>query len=1124
MKICSYFIFILLLFSCKQQPFKPPLFQLMEHTGVDFANNIHNTKDFNIFIYRNFYNGGGAAIGDINNDGLADIFFTANMGSNKLYLNKGNFKFEDISAKAGFSNKSKWSTGVVFADVNGDGWLDIYVCNSGYQKGVSNENELYINNHDLTFTERAKEYGLNESGYTTHAAFFDYDLDGDLDCYVLKNSFIPVNTLNYANKREVRAEDWPVADFLKGGGDKLLRNDQGKFTDVSQQANIYGSLIGFGLGVTVGDVNGDHYPDLYISNDFFERDYLYLNQRDGTFKEDLENCMQHISNFSMGADIGDINNDGFPDIFTTDMLPDDDYRLRTTTSFESYETNQIKVASGFYNQFMQNTLQVNNRAGKFLETGYYSGVAASDWSWGGLMFDADNDALLDIFVSNGIYHDMTDQDFIDFFADEIIQRMVMTGKKEDVDEIADKMPSQPLANKAFRNLGNLRFTDHSAAWGLDQSSFSNGAAYGDLDNDGDLDLVVNNVNQKAFVYKNNSREQLGNDYIGFSLSGRDDNTFAVGSTIKVYIGGQVLSREIVPSRGFQSSVDYKTIIGLGKQSHVDSVIIIWPDRSVFKMNAPLKNKIHSIKQASDALIQVSNQIVKPDGRVELIHEGSSPLFDSVQNIFERHKEDQYADFYNERNIPVMLSHEGPKAAVGDVNGDGMDDVYIGGAAGQPGQLYLQTSKGFEKKHVPVFEQLALFEDVSALFFDADNDKDLDLFVGSGGNHMPAQSREYQNRLYVNDAKGNFEISVHALPFSGLNTALAAAHDFDRDGDLDLFVGSRSYPQGYGITPQSYLYQNNGSGIFTDVTKAVGPTLSGLGMITGALWTDVTGDQKEDLVIVGEWMPPRIFTFQNNHFKEFATSLTDLHGWWQTVTSADLDGDGDQDLVMGNIGENFYLRPDADRPVKLWMNDFDGNGAVEKIITRTLNKRDMPVFLKREVTEQVVSLRKQNLKHSEFAKKSIQELFDGNVLKKSSVKHINYMSTIIAYNEGQGKFTVQELPLPVQLSSVNAIRVSDINKDGKPDLVMGGNKFGLLPQFSRLDASYGHVLLNKGKREFQYLNTNESGIEVRGEVRDIVEIRGKGRGYWLWLQNNEKPVLFNVSQGRLVAKAKGAVTH
>src|SRR6187402_2653868 len=583
-------------FSCKEKK-QPALFTLEETTGINFINKVENTKDFNIFAYRNFYNGGGVAIGDINNDSLPDVLMTSNMEGNKLYLNKGNFKFEDVSIKAGIEEKGKWNTGVVMADINGDGWLDVYVCNAGIDKWKNGDgNKLFINNHNLTFTERAKEYGLDEKGYTTHAAFFDYDLDGDLDCYMLNNSFIPVNTLNYESKRELRAEDWPVEDFVKGGGDKLLRNDGGHFNDVSNEANIYGSLIGFGLGVTVGDVNGAHYPDIYISNDFFERDYLYINQKNGTFKDEAESWMQHTSLASMGADIADVNNDGYPDIFTTDMLPDDDYRLKTTSSFDNIDVYRFKVQQGFYQQFMQNTLQVNNGNGKFLETGFYSGVAASDWSWGALMFDADNDGLTDIYVCNGIYHDVTNLDFIDFFANEVIQNMVLTGRKEQVDEIIAKMPSVPILNKAFKNEGNLKFSDAGTSWGFTKPSFSNGAAYGDLDNDGDLDLIINNVNEKAFVYKNNSRENSKHNYIGVSLKGKGNNTFAIGSTIKIFHGQQVYYREISPSRGFQSSVDYKQIIGLGTISKVDSMIIIWPDRTAGKYVNPEINKIHVLQQ------------------------------------------------------------------------------------------------------------------------------------------------------------------------------------------------------------------------------------------------------------------------------------------------------------------------------------------------------------------------------------------------------------------------------------------------------------------------------------------------------------------------------------------------
>ncbi|HYH15664.1 MAG TPA: VCBS repeat-containing protein, partial [Flavisolibacter sp.] len=523
----AYIVTLLFTASCSNRKGEDTLFQLVVDSGIDFTNKVENSKDFNIFSYRNFYNGGGVGIGDINNDGLADVFMTANMGSNKLYLNKGNFQFDDITEKAGIGEKEKWSTGVVMVDINADGWLDVYVCNAGYQKGIGQENSLFINNRDLTFTECARKYGLADPGYTTHAAFFDYDLDGDLDCYILNNSFIPVSTLTYENKRNLRAEDWPVADFLKGGGDKLLRNESGKFVDISKEANIYGSLIGFGLGVTVGDINNDQYPDLYISNDFFERDYLYINQRNGTYKEELEQWMQHTSLASMGADIGDINNDGYPDIFTTDMLPDDDYRLKTTSQFENIDVYRIKQQQGYYHQYMQNTLQLNNKDGSFSDVAYYSGVAASDWSWGGLILDADNDSRSDIFVCNGIYHDLTDQDFMDFFANDIIRKMALTGKKEEVDNIINKMPSKPIPNKAFRNLGNVKFSDESKRWGLDAPSFSSGAAYGDLDNDGDLDLVINNVNQKSFIYKNRSQELTKANYISLSLSGKDQNTYAV---------------------------------------------------------------------------------------------------------------------------------------------------------------------------------------------------------------------------------------------------------------------------------------------------------------------------------------------------------------------------------------------------------------------------------------------------------------------------------------------------------------------------------------------------------------------------------------------------------------------
>lgn len=1097
---------LLLLFGCRPKNNEPanknehPLFQLMETTGIGFANNIKNSEAFNIFSYRNFYNGGGAAIGDINNDGLSDVFFTANMGSNKLYLNKGSFQFADISERAGFKEKKDWSTGVVMVDINHDGWLDIYVCNAGYIDGNTPKNQLFINNHNLTFSDSAAAYGLtNEGGYCTHAAFFDYDMDGDLDCFIINNSFIPVNTLNYANNRNMVAKDWPVKDFLKGGGDRFLRNDNGKYSDISQQAGVHGSLISFGLGVTVGDVNGDLWPDVYVSNDFFERDYLYINQKNGTFKDELEQRVQHISHSSMGADMADINNDGLPDIFVTEMLPDDEVRLKTTTSFENIDVQKLKINSGFYHQFMQNTLQVNRGDGRFSETAFYSGVAATDWSWGGLIFDADNDGLNDLYVCNGIYNDITDQDFIDFFANDIIQKMALTGKKEEMDQIINKMSSRPIPNKAFKNVGGMKFDDAGEQWGFEKPSFSNGAAYGDLDNDGDLDLIVNNVNEKCFIYKNGSKEAQKGNFLGIRLKGKGANTFAVGSTIKLYQQGQILTRELIPSRGFQSSVDYQMVIGLGAKQ-VDSMIIIWPDQTYEVHKAPVVNSFQTYEQVAGT-IKYKNSLPK-----------YSPLLTLQNQVFDKHSEDDYTDFYFERNIPMMLSQQGPKAAVGDVNGDKLEDIYIGGASGQSGQLYIQTTSGFAKKEQPVFNQFIEFEDVATLFFDCDGDGDLDLMVGSGGNNHPAGEREMLCRLYKNDGKGNFEIDTHAFTDDkGMNTAVIAANDFDKDGDLDLFVGSRSTPMQYGFNPISYLLVNDGKGHFTDMAATMNKDIANIGMVTGAVWVNVVGDSQPELVIVGEWMAPHVFSYNGSRFDEVKTNLGDMNGWWQSIAASDIDNDGDNDLLLGNIGENFYLRPTQENPARLWIGDFDGNNISDKIITRTIDGKNMPVFLKRELTDQIPSLKKQNLKHGDYAVKSIQELIKKEQLNKGQVKTFNYGSSCIAVNNGKGNFTVKKMPSEIQLSSVNAIACTDINNDGLVDIVLGGNEFDFLPQLCRIDASFGSVLMNDGKGNFASLSPAETGLQLHGEIRDIKIInQGKGKS-GLFLQNDDFPLLYQFAK-------------
>ena len=1083
------------------------LFTLLDSTGVQFVNSVHDTTDLNILNYRNFYNGGGAAIGDLNNDGLPDLFFTANQGANKLYLNRGNLKFEDISTKAGFGNKKQWSTGVVLADINNDGWLDIYVSNAGSMTDPAlRRNQLFINHHNLTFTDSAAAYGLDNNGYTTQVSFFDYDLDGDLDCFMVNNSPISPNSLNLANYRDVPDDSLHLAPQWQGGGDHLYRNDgplvssreggrKGGYHEVSKQAGIHGSIISFGLGVTVGDVNGDGYPDVYVSNDYFERDYLYINQKNGAFKDEAEDWLQHTSLASMGADFGDINNDGYPDIFTTDMLPGEDFRKKTTLAFEDINMYRLKQKNGFYHQFFQNTLQLNNGNGKFADIANYAGVPATDWSWGGIMFDADNDGYTDLYVCNGIYHDLINQDFLEFTANEIMQNMVATGKKGDLHAIVDKMPSIHVLNKAYRNNGNLSFTDAGESWGFTQPSFSNGAAYGDLDNDGDLDLIVNNVNQPAYIYRNNTQQYHPQNYISIVLQGSSYNRFAIGSTIKVYQGGQVLTRELIPGRGFQSSVDYKVVIGLGKRAEVDSMVVLWPDQFSTNYTHPKLN-------ITDTINETKAQKRKP----EPVEKTTPALFTQVPTSFEKHTEDDYVDFLYERNVPEMVSCEGPKAATGDVDGDGLPDLYIGGTTGKPGQLYLQKEDGkYVRKDEPGFQAFSDFEDVAVLLFDDDKDGDLDLLICPGGNNMPPGSRQLQLRMFTNDGKGNFTINSSAFPANNANISVACAYDFDGDGDLDVFVGGRSVVREYGLTPASCLFVNDGYGHFTDMAKTRNTDISNIGMVTGAVWADVWGDAKKELVIAGEWMAPRIFSYEKGHFIEVKTNISNLYGWWQTVAVADVNGDGRQDLLLGNMGENFCLHPNPANPVKLWVGDFDQNGTNDKILTYTVEGKDKPVFLKHDLEESMPFLKKQNLHHEAYAQKTVQELVPPEALSKAMVKQINYSASCIAINKGNGQFAIQKFPAMVQLSCVNAICATDLNGDGFTDLLLGGNCFNFLPQLERLDAGMGDVLMNDGKGNFKRVPAKTSGLTLRGQVKDIVELV-KHKSY-LFLQNNMYPVLY-----------------
>ncbi len=1082
----------------------PTLYSLLpsSQTGISFVNSVENQKNFNIFKYRNFYNGGGVAIGDVNNDGLADIYFTGNMVSNKLYLNKGNLTFEDITVSAGVEGNKPWSTGVVMVDINQDGLLDIYVSNAGNMKGNNHDNDLYINNGDLTFTEKAAEYNLAKTGFSTHASFFDYDKDGDLDAYILNNSNIPVSSLGYAAQRDVRAQDWEgVPDIFKGVGDMLLRNDNGKFVDVSEKAGIYGSLIGFGLGIMITDINKDLYPDIYVSNDFYERDYLYINNQDGTFTEDIKGWTSHLSLSAMGIDMADINNDGNAEIFITDMLPEADERVKSVMEFDGYDVFSLKQDKDFYQQYIQNTLQLNNGNGSFSEIAYYSGVDATDWSWAGLLFDMDNDGYRDIFITNGINHDLTDLDFVDFFANEIIQKMALTGQKESIDSIINKMPIRPQPNYAYKNNKDLTFSNANKDWGFELPTMSNGAAYGDLDNDGDLDLVINNVNMEAFVYENHTDSMTENNYIKLKFEGPETNKFAIGTSVYLYYDNNVVFQELIPSRGFQSSMDHEMTIGLGNAERIDSLRVIWPD-DLTQLSQNVAADQTLIFKHSEATTKYKP--IKPERIIPLLQEVKN-------NTLLAHKENNYNDFDYEGLIYKLLSEEGPALAVGDIDGDGNEDLFLGGASGQPGIIYRHLGKG-NIRPIPqrVLQEDLTYEDTAAALFDADGDGDLDLLVGSGGNQV-GEEMTYRNRLYFNSGKGNFIRSTEILPSTFKNVSTIAPYDFDGDGDMDVFIGSRSVVGTYGVDPDHLFLENDGKGNFKDATERLAYDLKDAGMVTNAVWADMNGDDKKDLITVSEWGTPKIYRNSGRRLAKMSSSLDSLDGLWNVVEAADLDNDGDNDLVLGNQGANLHYKPTLKNPMKMWINDFDGNGTIEQIVTLHENGKDYPLHQKKELTNQIVSLKKQNLKASEYAKKTIDELwppeiFDNSIMKKSGISE-----SVIAINDGGGKFRIKVLPPRVQLSCICGISCSDVNNDGYLDLIMGGNNFEFKPQYSRLDANYGNVLLGNKEMNYQWEDYTKSGFFIREEIKHLKQFKDRnGSTFVIAALNDAQPKIYRLN--------------
>lgn len=1064
--------------SCTQKTPIDTLFTLMdnEEMGVSFENQLAFDKDFNVFNYRNFYNGGGVAIGDVNGDGLVDVYLTANQGPNSLYLNKGNWVFEDITEKAGVAGNQAWSTGVAMADVNGDGLVDIYVCNSGDIKGDSRANELFLNNGDGTFSEVAEKLGVADKGLSTHGVFFDYDRDGDLDLYVLNNSYRAIGSFNLEREsRAVRDEE---------GGDKLYRNDGGQFVDVSEAAGIMGSEIGFGLGVTVGDVNGDSWPDLYISNDFFEKDYLYINRGDGTFSEELEQHMRHTSFASMGADMADINNDGAPDIFVTDMLPQGVRRLNQTTTFESWDVYQGKLEWGYYHQFNRNMLHLNTQEGDFVEIGQLSGVEATDWSWGALIADLDNDGWRDLYISNGIARDLTDQDYINYISNEEVMRSIVTEEGVNYQELIDLMPSKRIPNYAFKNVAQgYKFINYAGAWGLDEPSHSNGSVYADLDNDGDLDLVVNNVNQQPFFWRNNA-ETLHPENHSLQLELKDANRAALGAKVYAYAGEHTFYAENIPMKGFQSSVDPRIHLGLGAHDKVDSVVVLWgPDaRQVW----------HEL--AADSLYTLERGAALPVGGKE-----PRPTWLKMNSTYSMRLENEYSQFNEERLLPQMTTTEGAKLARGDVNGDGYTDLYLCGAAGQPGRLYYGSDwYGFEEEAHGPFEAHAASEDTDAEFFDFDGDGDLDLYVASGSMEFEAGTPELVDRLYINDGRGQFRYAPEALPNLALHTSAIATSDFDGDGDVDVFVAVRGIKGRYGVPASSLYLMNYGPGQGLRNERLTSKTFERIGMLTDAAAGDVDGDGDADLIAVGDWQGVRLWTNEGGTFEErtLEAGFDHSQGLWNTVHLADLDGDGALDIVAGNLGENCRLEASQEKPMVLFVNDFDGNGFSDPILCSYWGDTLFPRVLRHNLISQLPYLKKENLAYKDYAGKSIFEVFDTLQLERSALLQVQTLQNTIFYNNRDGTFAHVPLPLQAQVAPIYAVASHDLNGDGYLDLILGGNLHAVQPEWGRYDASRGTVLLSAGPRSYNVVDIVDSGLNLEGEVRDFVLHERDGKTYLL----------------------------
>ena len=1058
-----------------------PLFVIRDSTtGLYFENKLTYTETFNPYLYRNFYNGGGVAIGDINNDGLEDIYLTGNMVDNKLFLNQGNWQFKDITETAGVGCPDVWSSGATFADINNDGLLDLYVCKSGKPEGDNRHNELFINNGDLTFRESSKEYGLDIQGLSVHSAFFDYDKDGDLDVYILNNSLRSIGGFDLIKDQR------NIPDPSQNGN-KFLRNDNGKFIEVTEEAGIYSSKIGFGLGITLGDFNKDNWTDVFISNDFFERDYLYINDTLGGFTENLEDYFESISMGSMGADMADLNNDMLPDLIVTEMLPANDERKKTKTMFESWDKQQMAVKQGYFNQYGRNTLQRNLGGNTFLEISRQASVSDTEWSWGALIFDMDNDGLKDIFISNGIYKDLLDRDYLSYEAnEEKIRNRINRNEKNVITSLIDAMPSQAVPNSVFANQGNFNFKPSNSNWGLDTPSFSNGSAYGDLDNDGDLDLVVNNVNMPSFFYENAS-DTLTHRSIQINLLEGDINSAAIGAKAILKSKGAIIGYgENYSSRGFQSSVPYGVHFGVGNLKKIDTLIVNWSNGHSTYMTNLETNRKYTLRQPSGK---------KPSQNFANVFSKSKSIITEIEPLIQfEHTENRYVDFDNERLLSSMSSNEGPALATNDINQDGIVDFFVGGAKNQSGKLFLSRSNGYRTIESP-FASDAVSEDTNALFFDGDSDGDLDLYVCHGGKAFSPYAIALNDAYYINN-DNTFTKSTGALQFtSTFSSSIVMATDFDHDGDNDLFVGERYVPNLYGKPASGYLLVNDGQGNFVAQENKI---LNKLGMITDAKWADINNDGWDDLIVAGEWMPIKIFINKKGTLTDASDSygMSKTAGLWTSLEVSDVDSDGDLDLIAGNIGLNTFY----EGKMRMFISDFDGNGFQEQIICKEKNGKYFPIVDKDELIAQLPFLKKKLLYYADYAKADMTSMFSEQQLNKAYSVELDTTASTIFLNDN-GKFTSKTLPEEIQYAPVYAITVSDINGDGQDDYFFGGNQYLVKPQFGRYDASKGWAIF--GPDLVLDENNNVIPLDIEGQIRQLEWITFKDKKILVVGKNNEK---------------------